>query len=118
MKLNKYLSFDISIHKTLYCVNRSYSKKDISYEALLDILNSNWLSTGYQSSYEEYKFKSYAATAIKMYSLNPLDKGCDIVWLNKFITDSEGDVPIFAKIDKLHFLSTGQLELIDYKQSS
>lgn len=115
MKINKYLSFDISIHKTLYYINKYSSDSFLSYENLLDILQDNWLSTGYQSSYEESLFKSYATTAIKIYSINPLDKGYDIVLLDKFITDTDGSKLRYTKIDKLHFLSSGELELIDYK---
>lgn len=115
MEINKYLSFDISLHKTLYYVNKYYPNTSLSYEALLDILNDNWLSTGYQSNREESLFKSYATAAMKIYSLTPLDKGCDIVLLNKFITDTEGSKLKCSKIDKLHFLSNDELELIDYK---
>ncbi|MCY6482811.1 hypothetical protein OW763_00365 [Clostridium aestuarii] len=115
MKINKYLSFDISLHKTLYYINKHYSNTSLSYKSLIDILNDNWLSTGYQSNYEESLFKSFATTAMKKYSLNPLDRGCDIVLINKFITAKEGSKLKYAKIDKLHFLSNDQLELIDYK---
>lgn len=89
MEINKYLSLDISLHKTLYDINKNYSNSVLSYDALLDILNINWLSTGYQSKHEESLFRSYATNVIKLYFLNPLDKGCDILLLDKFITFKE-----------------------------
>ncbi|KEH87950.1 hypothetical protein Z965_05130 [Clostridium novyi A str. BKT29909] len=115
MEINKYLSLDISLHKTLYDINKNYSNSILSYDSLLDILNINWLSTGYQSKHEESLFRSYATNAIKLYFLNPLDKGCDILLLDKFITFKEDSNLICCKVDKLHFLSNDKLELIDYK---
>lgn len=99
----------------MYCINKYYPNTNLSYESLLDILKENWLSTGYQSTFEESQFKSIATNAMKLYSLNPLDKDCDIVLLNKFIADTEGTEFKCAKIDKLHFLSNNNLEFIDYK---
>jgi hypothetical protein len=58
---------------------------------------------------------SYATSAMELYSIIPLDKGTDIVLLNKFITDTEKSKPKYVRIDKLHFLSDGRLELLDYK---
>lgn len=115
MKINKYLSFDISLHKTFYYINAYFPNTSLSYEKLICILRNNWLSEGYQSTDEESLFKSYATITMKTYSIIPLDKGSDIVLLNKFITDTEESKLKYAKIDKLHFLSNGQLELIDYK---
>lgn len=115
MELNKYLSFDISIHQTFYNINKYYPDTSLSFESLMKILEDNWLSEGYQSSHEESIFKSYATNALKLYSLNPLDKGSDIVLLNKFISDNNASEFRYTKIDKLHFLSNDQLELIDYK---
>ncbi|MBE6069178.1 MAG: hypothetical protein E7211_16000 [Clostridium lundense] len=115
MKINKYLSFDISLHKTFYEINKKYPNTSLSFEILIDILDGNWISNGYQSKDEESLFRDYATNALKLYSLNPLDKGCDIVFLNKFISGNEDSQFRYARIDKLHFLSNGQLELIDYK---
>ncbi len=115
MEINKYLSFDISIHQTFYNINKYYCDTSLRFESLIDILEDNWLSKGYQSDREESLFRSYATYALKLYSLNPLDKGSDIVMLNKFISDNEDSEFKYAKIDKLHFLSNDQLELIDYK---
>lgn len=115
MEINKYLSFDISLHETFYFINQYYPYTSLNFKSLIGILNNNWLSDGYQSKCEESQFRYYAATALKLYSLNPLDKGCDIVLLNKFITGKEDSKFRYAKIDKLHFLSNNQLELIDYK---
>ncbi|WP_186430053.1 hypothetical protein [Clostridium sp. BSD9I1] len=115
MKMNKYLSFDISIHQTFYNINKYYPDTSVPFESLMGILKDNWLSEGYQSISEESLFKSYATYALKLYSLNPLDKGSDIVLLNKFLSDNEGSEFKYAKIDKLHFLPGNQLELVDYK---
>lgn len=115
MKINKYLSFDISLHKTFYEINKKYPNTSLSFEILIDILDDNWISNGYQSKDEESLFRDYATNALKLYSLSPLDKGCDIVFLNKFISGNEDSQFRYARIDKLHFLSNDQLELIDYK---
>lgn len=115
MRINKYLSLDSSLHKTFYDINTYYPNTCLSYERLICILNNNWSSEGYQTRDEESLFMSYATYTMKLYSIIPLDKGTDIVLLNKFITDTEISKAKYIRIDKLHFLSDGRLELLDYK---
>lgn len=115
MKLNKYLSFDISLHNTLFQLNKEYPYTHPSYITLLNTLESNWISKGYSSTSEERTFKSTAYTTMNLYYMNPLDKGSDIVLLNKFINISETSQFRCCRIDKLHFLNSNELELIDYK---
>jgi hypothetical protein len=89
MWINKYLSLDISLHKTFYYINANYSDTFVSYEKLIYILNNNWLSDGYQTRDEESLFMCYATSTMKLYSIISLDKGNDILLLNKIITDTE-----------------------------
>lgn len=113
--INKYLSFDITLHKTLSKFNQLPSGQVTSLDSLLSILHDNWLSLGYNSKREEDIYKIRAVNTLIKYYYNPKDKGEEIILIDKFIKAKEDKTIYFAKIDKLHFLEEDTLEVIDYK---
>lgn len=113
--ISKYLSFDITLHKTLSKFNQLPSDQVKSLDTLLNILYDNWLSLGYNSPKEESIYKMRAVSTLIKYHSNPKDKGEENILIDKFIKANENKAIYLAKVDKLHFLDEDILELIDYK---
>ncbi len=113
---NKYLSFDQSIHQTMADYNLLPVSRKLSTNIILDILNKNWISKGYESYAEETKFKARACNVVLTYFTNPLDIGLDMFVINKNLGYSiSREVAIFAKVDKVYERFDGNIEIVDYK---
>jgi len=114
--INKYISFDLSLHKTLSEFNQLALSDRSSLNVLLGILQDNWISFGYTSTSEEDIFKNRALISLINYYRNPLDKGCENLIIDKFINYKvPNNLSLSSKVDKLHELNNGLFEVIDYK---
>lgn len=115
-QINKYIAFDISLHKTLSQYNFLNLSDKNSLDTLLNLLLENWVNVGYESDLEERIFKNRAMIALANYYVNPLDKGTENLIIDKFVQyKSPENLILLGKVDKLHELSNGLYELIDYK---
>jgi hypothetical protein len=119
MIYNKYLSFDLSLHNTLFRFNSLTSEDEVSIKKLLNLLTSNWLKEGYSSFDEEMHYKLKAILSLTKYYKNPLDIGYENILINKFLStvNPKGSL-LTCKIDKFHELPNNMLEIIDYKSGS
>lgn len=116
MPYNKYISFDLSLHNTLFHFNSLTSSNGVTLKKLHSLLSSNWINEGYSSFDEEMDYKLKAFTSLTSYYLNPLDKGYENILINKFISTTNSNSKFLTcKIDKFYELENGLLELVDYK---
>ena len=114
--INKYISFDLSLHKALSEFNQLILDEKASLNILLTLLLDNWINLGYACIYEEELFKNRALVALMNYYRNPLDKGYENLIVDKFITyKAPNNSDLTSKIDKLHELNNGLFEVVDYK---
>ena len=90
--------------------------KKLNTRLILDVLNQNWISKGYDSHEEEKKFKARAYNMVLKYFANPFDIGVDMFVINKNLGYSINRVTaIFARVDKVYERFDGCIEIVDYK---
>lgn len=119
MTLNKYISFDISLHSTLSKFNKQSLLYRPSLNELLNILSNNWINVGYANLVECEKYEIMANSILTRYYSHPFDIGVENFIIDKFIKTSGPSGPsgkvISCKIDKMLELPNSFIEVIDYK---
>lgn len=116
MTINKYISFDISLHSTLSEFNRNSLVSHPSLNELLTILSNNWSNIGYASLNECLQYKIIANVILTRYYNNPYDIGLEPLIIDKFISSkSSSGKLLYCKVDKIIELVNGSIEVIDYK---
>jgi len=116
--VNKFFSFDSSIHTTLSDFNESFISNKItsSISDLYQLLEKNWVSEGYESLSEEKEFKYRAYRILTSYYYKPLDRGSKSFITNKNLSFRlNKKVLLFGRIDKVYERSDGCIEIVDYK---
>lgn len=114
------LSFGTSIHNALRDFYARHKKKDIvSKKLLLQLLSFYWLHAGYESKYHEEEMKKQGARYLSEYFDTQYSKKTIIGALElPFVLpigNSERQLKIGGKIDRVDIIADGKIEIIDYK---
>lgn len=119
--VNKYLSFDKSLHSVMAEINifTPTQAANLSIDRLYSLIEKSWISLGYADTKEELSFKQRAMKILISYVSFPKDKGFENILINKVLRGSlNKHIKVYGKIDKVYEDSTGQIEIIDYKTGS
>lgn len=110
-------SFGITLHRTLSeFYKRAEKKEPVTKKILLEILNTEWVSDGYQSKGHESEAKTRAQFILGNYFKDNFDhktKTHDIEM--SFTFRLANDLRIIGTIDRVDQLPDGTIEIIDYK---
>ena len=114
------LSFGTSIHNTLRDFYARHSKKEIvSKKLLLQLLSFYWQHAGYENKRHEEQMKKQGEQYLSEYFDTQYSKKTIIGALElPFvlpIANSERQLKIGGKIDRVDILPDGKIEIIDYK---
>ncbi len=114
------LSFGTSIHNTLRDFYARHSKKEIvSKKILLQLLFFYWLHAGYENKRHEEKMKKQGERYLSEYFDTQYSKKTIIGALElPFVLpigNSQRQLKIGGKIDRVDILPDGKIEIIDYK---
>lgn len=115
---NKYFSFDKSLHLTLSKLNSQPIENLLltSDIELKTLINNCWFNDGYENIGEELSFKHTAFSILREYSSHPKDIGVENIIINqKLFGNFSNKIVLAAKVDKVHELADGSIEIIDYK---
>lgn len=116
VSMNKYLAFDKSIHQTMAEFNKTRGSHDKTLQDLFNGLENNWVNEGYESWFEEQKFKYRARKMLASYFCCPLDSGNENLIIDKVISRNiDRKTMLFSKVDKVYEKKDGSIEIIDYK---
>lgn len=114
-KPSHYLSFGSSIHSALEFFYNVEKPEPCSLERLLEELDNVWLNDGYEDEAHERQYKEKGRVILtQFYHDNVLRFAVPIAVEKRFSLDIDG-VTLSGVIDRIDRLSSGGIEIIDYK---
>ena len=114
------LSFGTSIHNTLRDIYARHSKKEIvSKQILLQLLSFYWQHAGYENKRHEEQMKKQGEQYLSeyfdtLYSKKTIIGALELPFVLP-IGNSQRQIKIGGKIDRVDILPDGKIEIIDYK---
>lgn len=114
-KPSHYLSFGSSIHSALEFFYKVETAQPYDLDRLLQELDNVWLSDGYESKAQERQYKEKGRTILtQFYHENLPSFAVPEAVEKRFSLDMDG-IALVGVIDRVDRLSSGGLEIIDYK---
>lgn len=114
------LSYGISVHSTLRdFLQMLKDEQKINSETVLDLLNNNWINTGYTSKIHEKQTKTQAEKMLKIYAEKILKDKPNTLAIelpfNFWLSSGQNKLKVGGRIDRIDKLKDGRIEIIDYK---
>ena len=110
-----YFSFGTTMHS---CVERFFkvsAPPPPSLEEMLQYYEENWLSQGYESPQEEFRYKEYGKGILtRFWEIHAPDFRMPVALERGFFLDIEG-IKVRGFIDRVDKLDSGGLSIVDYK---
>lgn len=113
-------SFGIALHETLSEFYKKVLKKEpVTQKLLLELLEKNWVSEGYQSRGHEKEARDRAYHILTTYFKDKFDKKTHIKEVEmKFSFHLGNNLRVIGTMDRVDELPDGTIEIIDYKTGS
>lgn len=113
-------SFGITIHETLSEFYKKTLKKEaVNQKLLLELLEKNWVSGGYQSKGHEEEAKRRAHHLLTKYFKEKFDKKANVKDVEmQFSFHLGNNLRVIGTMDRIDELPDGTIEIIDYKTGS
>lgn len=110
-------AFGTTLHQTLQTFHESGGAQAVSPEQLLDQLQTDWISAGYQNAEQEQEQREAARGILERYHTAMLERSPVIrtFLTEKMLKYDMGRFVLTGRIDRIDEHEDGTLEIVDYK---
>ncbi len=113
-----YDTFGAVMHRTLQAFHSGGGAAAVGPEDLQRLLESNWVSAGFESAAQERQFRETGRQMLQGYHRTAGAGKSRVLFLEKQFRRDYGSFVLTGRVDRLDEHPDGMLEIIDYKSSS
>ena len=111
-------TFGAVMHRTLHAFHSLGGAAAVSEDALADLLEAHWVSSGFRSAEQEARFREAGVEILRNYRRAAETQKSRVLLLEKQLRRDYGGFVLTGRLDRLDEHPDGSLEIIDYKSAA